>query len=156
MHDRKAARPHPLSDADKERWDYIALIHRIQTGQWRSDADDRIGEFYHEDVLATLPDAEVSRNPKLSLDQQKSMAYDVEPEVAADTACGVADPQRVLEPRVVRPGKNEMRQSQLPDRGELLELARLEQRLECSLEGNCAMHGVMHHLGHGPRASGQL
>ncbi|HIN08773.1 MAG TPA: cupin domain-containing protein, partial [Candidatus Poseidoniales archaeon] len=49
-----------------------------------------------------------------------------------------------------------MRQSQLPDRGELLELARLEQWFECSLEGNCAMHGVVHHLGHGPRESGQV
>ena len=49
---------------------------------------------------------------------------------------------------MVRPGKNEVRQPQLPDGGEFLELARLEQRLEGALEWNCAMHGIVHYLCH--------
>ena len=35
----------------------------------------------------------------------------VEPKVAADAACGVADPQRVLKPGVVRTGEDEVRQA---------------------------------------------
>ena len=49
---------------------------------------------------------------------------------------------------MVRSGKNEVCHSQLPDGREFLELARLEQRLEGAIEGNCTMHGIVHYLCH--------
>jgi len=81
-----AADPMPLSDNPEEaaRQKVSARRARMLDGEWQQDANEEHASFFHEDVRALLPDADISLCVFLSLHTQQSTAYDEDPTVRID------------------------------------------------------------------------
>ena len=69
-------------EADRARWETAGLMHRVLSGEWRQDAEDRLGEFFDPSVSEFLPAAETSRNVAASVVGQIATVYDEAPGVA--------------------------------------------------------------------------
>lgn len=74
--------PRPPDTADAQRWDYSACILRMLDGEWDADAERRLADFFAPEVRELLPPAEISCNPVLSINSQKCVLYDDDPEVS--------------------------------------------------------------------------
>lgn len=60
------------------------MVLRMLDGEWGTDAEGRLADFFAAEVRELLPPAELSCNPELSIHAQKSILYDESPEVHAD------------------------------------------------------------------------
>ena len=78
--------PQPTSSVEKERWLLQGRAHRMLTGDWRVDAENRLSEFFHVSIRNVLPKPDTSHNAFLSLTSQKCVLYDDEPVVTLTDA----------------------------------------------------------------------
>jgi hypothetical protein len=94
MTDKDSSRPKPSDQEDADRWEATALKHRILTSQWTQDAEEALQDYFAIDARDALPDADISRNPALSIYSQISAPHEDAPSVTVSGGMSL-DPMRL-------------------------------------------------------------
>lgn len=81
-----STRPRPDLAEDRARWEEQSLRHRILSGEWAMDAEMALREYFSEESLDSLPEADTGRNPALSIYSQIAAPHGEAVEVS--TAAG--------------------------------------------------------------------
>jgi hypothetical protein len=96
--DIMSSRPTPDDPGLEAAWAHSQMRWCMMTGDWSNYAQDRMFDFFADEVQTFLPPPEISGNPALAITLQMSTLYDEAPVVTAYGPTGQPIESDLLEP----------------------------------------------------------